>query len=475
MNRMSPEPPSTVDAVVEEAVRQHKSGRLTPAEELYRRALSLQPEHPEANHNLGVILMQGGQVADSVPHFRIALEADGTRDLYWLSYARAQLIAGQSAEAGATLTRARAGGLHGPAVDALWAQVEAASGFAEQSVSPSGGDPQACLRRGDALAESGRLDEAVEAYEQALAIDPDLAEAHYHLGSVLSETDRIASGFAHLMRRAELFRGADDATAGVADAPPHKMKHDREQQAYLVERGLVDPGAPRPIFHLGDCGRLDGPAVNPAGATPELAEHWRSSWPRLVVIEDFLTPPALEKLRAYCADSTVWRRVYEAGYIGAIPPDGFACPLLAQIAEEIRSVYDSILAGHSFQYLAAFKYDSELSTGTNTHADVSAVNVNLYIAPDEANLDDRTGGMVVWDIEASSESEMRRLNSNEAELQAHLKRLGAKATHIPHRANRAIIFKSSLFHRTDECRFREGYLNKRINVSLLYGRWGAEP
>jgi len=43
-------------------------------------------------------------------------------------------------------------------------------------------------------------------------------------------------------------------------------------------------------------------------------------------------------------------------------------------------------------------------------------------------------------------------------------------TRIPHRANRAVIFKSDLFHKTSDCRFAEGYLNKRINISLLFGQ-----
>ena len=89
----------------------------------------------------------------------------------------------------------------------------------------------------------------------------------------------------------------------------------------------------------------------------------------MVVIENFLTPAALDKLRRYCAGSTIWRRNYEAGYIGATPEDGLACPLMAQIAEEIRMAYADIIGAHPFRYMGAFKYDSELPTGTNIHAD----------------------------------------------------------------------------------------------------------
>jgi hypothetical protein len=40
---------------------------------------------------------------------------------------------------------------------------------------------------------------------------------------------------------------------------------------------------------------------------------------------------------------------------------------------------------------------------------------------------------------------------------------------VPYRANRAVIFDSDLFHATDRPLFREGYLNRRVNVTLLYG------
>ena len=97
------------------------------------------------------------------------------------------------------------------------------------------------------------------------------------------------------------------------------------------------------------------------------------------------------------------------------------------------------------------------------------MNVNFYIAPDEANLDPESGGMDIWDVGAPPGEEMRRYNGDEALARDFLRQSGAQMTRIPHRANRAVIFKSDLFHKTSDCRFREGYLNKRINVSLLFG------
>ena len=50
---------------------------------------------------------------------------------------------------------------------------------------------------------------------------------------------------------------------------------------------------------------------------------------------------------------------------------------------------------------------------------------------------------------------------------------GATELRIPHRANRCVIFNSDLFHQTDEIRFAPGYAERRINITLLYGRRGA--
>ena len=40
---------------------------------------------------------------------------------------------------------------------------------------------------------------------------------------------------------------------------------------------------------------------------------------------------------------------------------------------------------------------------------------------------------------------------------------------VAHRANRAVLFPSALYHKSDEHRFREGYTNRRVNLVLLFG------
>lgn len=399
------------NALYAQAIQHHKAGQFAEAAALYNRTIALKPFHVEAHYNLANALASAGRFKDSVGALRMAIGLrPGEADFY--------------------------------------------------------------VSLGYTLTVLGEIEAAIAAYRQAIAIRPDFTDAHFQLGSVLSESGRIAEGFEHYMKRARLVYGGGKAPATAAAEPAHKTKHDREQLEYLSrDKELAGPIAA--MFELEDGGRLQGPAVNPANASPELMKKWRTNEPQLVLIENFLMPEALEKLRRYCAGSTIWRRIYKAGYIGATLEDGLACPLLAQIAEEIRMTYPGILADHQFRYLGAFKYDSELSTGTNTHADNSAVNVNFYIAPDEANLNSESGGMDIWNIGMPPNVDMRKYNGDEVAAQDFLKRSNARKLVVPHRANRAVIFKSDLFHKTGECHFTEGYLNKRINISLLYGNRGA--
>src|SRR4029077_4336465 len=223
-------------------------------------------------------------------------------------------------------------------------------------------------------------------------------------------------------------------------------------------------------FHLEEGGRVTGRAISPDSSNGDIGAQWQSSTPQIAVIDNLLTDEALDKLRQYCWRSTMWTKSYANGYLGAAPEHGFACPLVAQIADELRSTYPAILGEHPLFQWWGFKYDSRLK-GINVHADFAAVNVNFWITPDEANLDPEKGGLVIWDKPAPLEWSFAQYNNPNAgqNIRDFLARSGARSVTVPHRANRAVIFDSDLFHETDRIAFKDGYLNRRINITMLYG------
>ena len=56
-----------------------------------------------------------------------------------------------------------------------------------------------------------------------------------------------------------------------------------------------------------------------------------------------------------------------------------------------------------------------------------------------------------------------------AATREELKKSKGNTKVIPYRENRAVIFNSNLFHETDNYEFKEGYENRRVNVTLLFG------
>ena len=109
-------------------------------------------------------------------------------------------------------------------------------------------------------------------------------------------------------------------------------------------------------------------------------------------------------------------------------------------------------------------------SGIQIHADEAAVNVNFWITPDDANLDPDHGGLVVWDKVAPLDWNFDQYNGDVELPRRFLKEAGARSVTVPYRANRAVIFDSDLFHETDTITFKDGYENRRLNVTLLYGR-----
>jgi tetratricopeptide (TPR) repeat protein len=434
-------------------------GRLADALTSYDRAVALKPDDAAAWHNRGIALQSVGRFAEALESFDKTLKIAPDHPGGWQG--RGSALAGleQNEEALAAFDKALAY-LPGNA-EILQQRAILVKGLETQGDARAQGDAALWYKRASRFHVTQRFADALDALDRVLAMTPDDSQALILKGAVLCEARRVPEGLAVYRRHAEHhWAGRPVSEAGD---PPHKQRHDEEQRAWLAARGIADPA-----YRVEAGARIDGPAVNPANRD-DVARRWAQSDPQIVVIDNLLTAPALESLRRFCWGSTVWRRSYEKGYLGAVPAQGFACPLLAQIADELRDIFPTVIGAHGLGLMWGFKYDSRLS-GIPMHADQAAVNVNFWIAPDEANRDPESGGLVVWDVKAPQDWDFARYNADVAGARAFLAREGAKPIVIPHRANRAVIFDSDLFHETDRIDFKEGYENRRINVTMLYGR-----
>ena len=74
-----------VDTTLEHAISAHEAGNLVLAGEKYLEILNLDPKHPDANHNFGLIALKMDEQAMAVQFFKNAIESNPSVTEYWVS------------------------------------------------------------------------------------------------------------------------------------------------------------------------------------------------------------------------------------------------------------------------------------------------------------------------------------------------------------------------------------------------------
>jgi hypothetical protein len=381
------------------------------------------------------------------------------------------------------------------------------------------GNPRIARRTlADSLLRADDLGQAIPMLYDEMAADESAAEWIRSRASDLLTNGSLALAGNYAQALAELRWGTDRLPLRPLDEarprPIHptpvflsalKLEHDIEQLTYLQGIGAID-GRASPIIaaHEAAYEQLSTQRSStrvPIESWPDellratfnrllhlretprvaraLSDHWdgsemqaqyQAAAPGLVVIDDFLTDEALDELNAFCLASTVWsENRYAFGRLGSFFPNGFNCPLLIQIAEELRAALPDILGHYPLRQIWGFKNRHVLPGDSTTHADFAAINVNFWITPDEANLNPGGCGLRVYDVDAPIAWTFETYNSRSDVIRPFLTNTGSTATVVPYRQNRAVIFNSDLFHGTEEITFQPGYENRRINVTMLYG------
>ena len=118
-------------------------------------------------------------------------------------------------------------------------------------------------------------------------------------------------------------------------------------------------------------------------------------------------------------------------------------------------------------------YDGSLG-GIDTHADDCQVQINFFVSPSSANLwseEDSlpAGGLVLYGVGPPADWNYSDYNSivQNPQIDEILQANNYWNVTIPYIENRAVLFDSTYFHKTDCMRFKKGYTNRRINAAQL--------
>jgi hypothetical protein len=369
------------------------------------------------------------------------------------------------------------------------------------------GDPQASLMLASSYLELGQYDEAFRHASLAVAAEPSSAPARDLLAKINLALGDYASALSDYDTLAALCREQRPTPPEQYSIPAHFALRNLEQLDHIVTEnrdkrasaGAVAEqldGLRRCLSEVIVGAKGEAPWVSVDGSSTQIfadppffkvpeeklptylnpdvdygpiQQAISSGRLKVEVINDFLTWEALEQVRKFCLESTVWRHPYQFGYVGAFPQDGFASISLFAIAEQLETALGAAFDGYQLAQWWAFEYDARLP-GTDIHGDDADFSLNLWITPDSANLDPATGGLIVWDKTAPSDWSFDDYNSGGDRVRQHLRDTNAESTVIPYRENRAVLFKGHLFHRTDDFTFAPGFANRRRSVTFLFRR-----
>ena len=162
-----------LQALFQQAVTLHQSGRLAEAEPLYRRIIASDPGNFAPRHMLGLAYAQQQRFAEAVEWIGSALALNPDAVMALVHHGGALAALGRHAEALASFDRALA----------------AAPGNALLQA-------EALTNRGAALRKLGRADEALASYDNALGIAPNNTEAWNNRGNVLASLERFEEALA---------------------------------------------------------------------------------------------------------------------------------------------------------------------------------------------------------------------------------------------------------------------------------------
>ncbi|WP_240654790.1 tetratricopeptide repeat protein [Rhodovarius crocodyli] len=210
---------TTANDLVARGAQRHKQGKLMEAESLYRRALKLNPNQPDAHNLLSVALRSRGALEEALAASARAVALAPGHPLMLANHGAALAEAGRLPEA----------------ISAM-----------QQCLAAAPGDAVTWRNLGQALAAAGRAADAVGPLTTATQIAPTMAEAWLGLAHAQSEAGNPSAAHPAAVRALEL-AGRDKSLAeqarfllaalGGGEAP------DRAPAAYV--RQLFDAFAPR--------------------------------------------------------------------------------------------------------------------------------------------------------------------------------------------------------------------------------------
>jgi protein O-GlcNAc transferase len=249
-------------------IAHHQAGRLQDAEQTYRAILELEPRHPDANHNIGVLAIQVGQLDQALPFLDAALNAIPTQEQYWLTYLGALMQMNRRDAAQMALLRCAQHGVQSAAIDAISKKIEAGTVSAKRPLA-KGSKARTAAQRGASQPTEKDLVLLVTLFNQGdypkaetRAIEltkcfPNHGFGWKALGSVLRQQGRIDESLLPLQKAVQFLPQDHESRNNLGNTLKDLGRLSEAEDCYRSALKLK-PNYPEAHYNLGICLKIQG-------------------------------------------------------------------------------------------------------------------------------------------------------------------------------------------------------------------------
>ena len=403
----------TLDQALHQGIEAHKAGKVLEADRYFTAILKVQPKHSDANHNMGVLAVDFGKVETSLQFFKTALEANPSITKYWISYVDTLITLGRLEAAKNVLNQARSRGMKGEDFDQIEKKLASleknteVNTISSKSHEPSQDQLQRLINHctqgnyqdalihalqllnqfpksinlynivGAANKNLGKLDEAIEAYREALSIKPDYADAYYNMGNAFKVQGKLDEAIEAFSKALSIKADYAQASNNMGLVFQEQGKLNEAIEAY-TKASSIKPDYAGAYYNMGkafkDQGKLDEAIEAFSKALSVKANYAEASNNMGLVFQE--QGKLNEAIEAYTKASSI-----KPDYAVAYNNKGNALRDMGKLDEAIE-VYTKALSISPDYAMAYTNMGNTLKDQGKTDEAIEAYNKALSISPD---------------------------------------------------------------------------------------------
>jgi tetratricopeptide (TPR) repeat protein len=238
-----------VNQLLQKATRLYSKGKINDASKIYQKVVRQAPKFVDAINMYGITLAQLGELPAAADQFSTIIKLEPGKTVAYENLARVYLQMKQYAQA-QTLCEQGLGfspgsyNLHFSLATALMSQLdyECALESFNKAKAINAADPLLFINMGTTLSQLGQSSEAINAFQQAILLDPNSAEAYLRLGQLYIVNNNFLLAEEALIKACRIRDDSYHIHLSLADAYQQNSKHDLAIKHYFAADTL-QPGS----------------------------------------------------------------------------------------------------------------------------------------------------------------------------------------------------------------------------------------